>query len=213
VRAAVLPVLLARPERARALLDQVEAGTIRRAELDSTQLDFLMNHRDPDLRQRALRLLAGTVAGDREAVVAQFRPALTLTGDAARGRKIFQERCASCHRLGGEGFALGPDLVSVRNAGKEKMLVNILDPSREVLPQYLAYEVETRDGESLLGVVIQETAAQVTLRQAYGREAVIPRAEIVSLRSRGKSLMADGLEEGLTPQDLADLLEFVGSAP
>lgn len=213
VRAAVLPVLLARPERARALLDQIEAGTVRRAELDSTQLDFLMNHRDPDLRQRALRLLAGTVAGDREAVVEKFRPALALAGEAARGRKIFQERCASCHRLAGEGFALGPDLVSVRNAGKEKMLVNILDPSREVLPQYLAYEVETRDGESLMGVVVQETAAHVTLRQAYGRETVIPRAEIVSLRSRGKSLMADGLEEGLSAQDLADLLEFVGTAP
>lgn len=213
VRAAVLPVLLARPERARALLNQIEDGTVRRAELDSTQLDFLMNHRDPDLRQRALRLLAGTVAGDREAVVEKFRPALTLMGEAARGRKIFQERCASCHRLAGEGFALGPDLVSVRNAGKEKMLVSILDPSREVLPQYLAYEVETRDGESLLGVVVQETAAHVTLRQAYGRETVIPRAEIVSMRSQGKSLMADGLEEGLTAQDLADLLEFVGTAP
>jgi len=213
VRAAVLLVLLARPERARALLNQIEAGTVRRAELDSTQLDFLMNHRDPDLRQRALRLLAGTVAGDREAVVEKFRPALTLTGEAARGRKIFQERCASCHRLGSEGFALGPDLVSVRNAGKEKMLVSILDPSREVLPQYLAYEVETRDGESLLGVVVQETAAHVTLRQAYGRETVIPRVEIVSMRSRGKSLMADGLEEGLSAQDLADLLEFAGTAP
>ncbi len=213
VRAAVLPVLLARPERARALLDQVEAGVVRRTELDSTQLDFLMNHRDAALRQRALRLLAGTVAGDRQAVVEKFRPALTLAGEATRGRRIFQERCASCHRLGGEGFALGPDLASVRNAGKEKMLINLLDPSREVLPQYLAYEVETRDGESLLGVVVQETAAQVTLRQAYGRETVIPRAEIVSMRSQGKSLMADGLEEGLTAQDLADLLEFVGNAP
>jgi putative membrane-bound dehydrogenase-like protein len=213
LRAAVLPVLLARPERARALLDQVEAGVIRRTELDSTQLDFLMNHRDAELRARAIRLLAGAVAGDREAVVGKFRPALSLGGDAGRGRKIFVERCASCHRLGGEGFALGPDLVSVRNAGKEKMLINILDPSREVLPQYLAYEVETRDGESLLGVLVQETAAQVTLRQAYGREVVVPRANIATMQSRGKSLMADGLEEGLGPQDLADLLEFIGTAP
>lgn len=213
LRAAVLPVLLARPERARALLDQVEAGIIRRTELDSTQLDFLMNHRDADLRARALRLLAGAVAGDREAVVEQFRPALSLSGDAGRGRKIFVERCASCHRLGGEGFALGPDLVSVRNAGKEKMLVNILDPSREVLPQYLAYEVETRDGESLLGVLVQETATHVTLRQAYGREVVVVRANLATMQSRGKSLMPDGLEEGLGAPDLADLLEFIGTAP
>ncbi len=213
VRAAVLPVLLARPERAHRLLDQVEAGRVRRTELDSTQLDFLMNHRDPELRRRALRLLTGTVAGDRAAVVEQFRAALALPGHAERGRQIFAERCASCHRLGGEGFALGPDMVSVRNAGREKMLVNTLDPSREVFPQYLAYEVETRDGESLLGLLVQESSHQVVLRQAYGREVVVPRADIATLESLGKSLMPDGLEEGLSPQDLADLLEYVGTAP
>lgn len=213
LRAAVLPVLLARPERARALLDQVEAGLILRTELDSTQRDFLMNHRDSALRARAIRLLTDAVASDREAVVEQYRAALALTGNAGRGRQIFTERCASCHRLAGEGFELGPDLVSVRNAGKEKMLINILDPSREVLPQYLAYEVETRDGESLLGMLVQETATQVTLRQAYGRDTVVPRTNMAAMQSYGKSLMPDGLEEGLTPQDLADLLEFIGTAP
>jgi putative heme-binding domain-containing protein len=157
-------------------------------------------------------LLAGAVASDRQQVVETFRSALALTGDAGRGKALFIERCASCHRLGGEGFTLGPDLVSVRNAGKEKMLVNILDPSREVLPQYLAFEIETRDSESVLGIVSGEAALSVTLRQAYGKDTVVPRAEIATMHSQGKSIMPDGLEAGLSPQAMADLLEFVGTA-
>ncbi len=213
LRQNVLPVLLARPDRVQELFREVEAGRVRRADLDSTQLDFLMNHRDAAIRRRAIELLAGLVVGDRQQVVEGLMPALALAGNAANGRPLFAERCASCHRLGGEGFVLGPDLVSVRNSGKEKTLVSIVDPSREVLPQYLAYEIETKDDESLLGVLASETAASVTLRQAYGRDTVIPRANITSIQSRGKSVMPDNLEEGLTAQQVADLLEFVGTAP
>src|SRR4030095_11950332 len=106
-------------------------------------------------------------------------------------KKIFTERCVSCHRLGGEGFVLGPDLVSVRNAGKEKLLIGILDPNREVLPQYLAYEIETKDEANLFGVRVNETATAVTLRQAYGKQTVVPRANISTLRSRGLSIMPE----------------------
>jgi putative heme-binding domain-containing protein len=213
LRREALTVLLARPERIPALLDAVEAGTIRRADLASPQIDFLTNHRDRDLRARAIKLLTAAKTSTRQEVVAAFQPALTLTGDAARGKKIFVERCASCHRLGGEGYVLGPDLVSVRNAGKEKLLISILDPSREMLPQYLAYEIETKDDESFLGILVNETATSVTLRQSYAKDTVVPRANIARMQSRGQSMMPEGLESNLKPQDMADLLEFVTTAP
>src|SRR6266699_2338228 len=139
-------------------------------------------------------------------------PALDMKGDPAHGKKIYQERCVSCHRLGGEGFVLGPDLVTVKNTGKEKMLVNILDPNREVAPNYLAFEVETKDGESAVGVIASETTSSLTLRQAFGKETVILRSDMKSRRSLGQSLMPEGLEQGLTPQDVANLLEYIVTA-
>jgi putative heme-binding domain-containing protein len=212
LRSEALNVLLARSDRITPLLDAVEAGAIRRADLASPQIDFLTNYREANLRARAIKLLTATSVSTRQEVVTAFQPALATPGDAAKGKKIFTERCASCHRLGGEGFVLGPDLVSVRNAGKEKMLLNILDPNREVLPQYLAYEVETKDDESMLGVLINETATSVALRQPYGKETVVPRTNIASMRSRGLSIMPADLEKGLKPQDMADLLEYIGTA-
>src|SRR5207249_11886969 len=105
-----------------------------------------------------------------------YMAALNLKGDPAHGKKIYEQLCISCHRLGGEGHALGPDLVTVKTTGKEKMLVNILDPNREVRPEFVSYLVETKDEESVIGLVVNETANAVTVRQAYGKEDVIPRS-------------------------------------
>jgi putative heme-binding domain-containing protein len=212
LRDEALPILLARPDRIEFLLTAVESKSLRRGDFSSVQLDFLMNHRDGRIRSKAVRLLAGPPAPSRAAVLAQFQPALEIQGDPGRGRPIFVERCSSCHRLGGEGFLLGPDLTSVRNSGKEKLLIGILDPGSEVLPQYVAYEVETHDEESLLGIIVNETAASVTLRQAYAKESVIPRNQILRMRSQGVSIMPEGLEAELTAQAMADLLEYIATA-
>jgi putative membrane-bound dehydrogenase-like protein len=212
LREETLPILLARPDRIEALLAAVDAQSLRRSDLSSVQLDFLMNHRDPRIRTESIRLLTGPPSATRDQIITQFRPALDLPGDASRGKSIFAERCASCHRLGGEGFLLGPDLASVRNTGKEKLLLGIVDPNREVLPQYLTYEIETHDEESLLGIVVNESATSVTLRQAYAKETVIFRNQILHMRSRGTSIMPEGLEAELTPQSMADLLEFITTA-
>jgi putative heme-binding domain-containing protein len=132
-----------------------------------------------------------------------------LAGDKVNGQKIYLDRCASCHRLGQAGHALGPDLVTVKSAGKEKLLVNIIDPNREVAPNYLAYLVETQNGESLVGLVANETATSLTLRQAFGQESVLLRTNLKRLESQKLSLMPEGLEAGLSPQDMADLLECI----
>jgi putative heme-binding domain-containing protein len=212
LREEAMRALLARPDRALVLLQAFEQGVVRRADLNSTQVQFLTGHREPSVKALATQLLLTAAASPRQEVVESFRPALLLEGDAARGREVFMQRCVSCHRLGGEGFAVGPDLVSVRNAGKDKLLVSILDPGRELLPQFIAYEIETRDGESVLGFIIEETAANLTVRQAYAKETVLPRATILRMNSSGRSIMPDELEAGLTPQAFADLLEFVMTA-
>src|SRR5206468_675994 len=136
LRTEALTVLLARPERAAALLKAVEEGMMRPADLSSTQIKFLRSHRDQQLRQQAIRVLGNAVASSREEIVKVFLPALNLPGEAPRGKAIYLERCSSCHRLSKEGSAVGPDLVTVKTSGKEKMLVNIIDPNREVQPAY-----------------------------------------------------------------------------
>jgi len=212
LRSSALAALLSRADRATALLQAGAAGTIPSSVLDTAQIKFLRNHRDKAVRGLAAKLFAVQPAATRQQVIDSFMPALEMKGDPAHGKKIYQERCISCHRLGGEGYALGPDLVTVKNTGREKMLVNILDPNREVRPDFVSYVVETKDEASFIGLVAGETSNAVTLRQAYGKEDVIQRANILKMQSQGQSLMPEGLEAGLTPQELADLLQYIETA-
>lgn len=212
LRAEALTVLLARADRARALLQAIESGAIRASVVDSTQAQFLKNHGDKSVRQLAAKVLEAKPATTRRQVVSEYLPALQLKGDPASGKKIYAERCIACHRADGEGFPLGPDFVTLKTAGKETILGHIIDPNAEVRPEYVGYSVETKDDESLLGLVASETAGSVTLRQAYGTVTVLPRANIATMKSQGQSIMPEGLEAGLTPQQMADLLEFIATA-
>ena len=140
-----------------------------------------------------------------------FLSALQLKGNPEAGKAIYQQRCASCHRAGKEGSAVGPDLVTIKNTGREKLLINILDPNREVPANYLAYQVETKAGDSLFGILARENNASVTLRQAFEKEEVVSRSSILSMKNQGQSLMPEGLEAGLEAQGMADLLEYIES--
>jgi putative membrane-bound dehydrogenase-like protein len=211
-RSAAVATLLSRQERATALLKAVESREINASELTTSQAKFLQNRRDPAVRELAMKVLGATSDNPRAKVVEAFQDSLQLRGDAAGGKSIYLQRCSSCHRLGGDGYAVGPDLVTVKSAGKEKTLANILDPNREVAPNYIAFEIETKDGESTIGIIANETTSTITVAQAYGRKEVIPRVNMKSMRSLSQSLMPEGLEQGLTKQDLANLLEYIVAA-
>lgn len=212
VRSEVLSVLLVRPERALALLKAIESGAVKREHLNATQIESLHKSKDKQLASIAVKVFPPEQKISRDELVKQFAAALTLKGDAAQGRAIYTERCVSCHRAEGQGFQLGPDLVTVKTTGREKLLLSIIDPNKEVAPQYLAFNVETKDGESYSGLIVSDTAAGVTLRQAFGKEDALARASIKTMRSPGQSLMPEDLQAGLTPQQMADLLTFIEEA-
>ena len=87
--------------------------------------------------------------------------------------------------------------------------MNILDPSRQVLPDFLSYTLVKTDGETLTGLVIAESAAGVGIRRPNLPDVMIQRSQIQAIRADGKSLMPDGLEQGMNLQDMADLLSFL----
>ncbi|HVV00853.1 MAG TPA: HEAT repeat domain-containing protein, partial [Verrucomicrobiae bacterium] len=212
LRDETVAVLLARADRALALLNAIKAGQIRPAALTTAQAKMIRNYHDKSVRDLALKVLGPQHTASRQQVIEAYLPALQIKGDPGRGRKIYEARCISCHRVAGEGSAVGPDLVTVKNMGAEKILINVLDPNREVRPDYLAYFVETKDQESVVGLLANETPTTITLRQPYGKEQVINRSDIQQMKSQGQSLMPEGLEAGLKPQDLADLISFVEAA-
>jgi putative membrane-bound dehydrogenase-like protein len=212
-REAALAALLARPERTDALLIALESGQVDPRDLPAARLQALLEHRDPGTAERARRALAAVLPPSRAEVAARFAPALDLAGDAARGRAVYQERCYVCHRAAGEGLELGPDLATAKGRGRDSLLTALLEPHREVAPQYIAYSVTTHNGTTYSGIVTRDDAAGVTLKLVGGTEIAIPRSDIRGTTSAGRSLMPEGLEQGLEIQAMADLLTFIETLP
>ncbi len=151
---------------------------------------------------------------DRARAIEQFRPALAKRGSVAAGKAVFELRCAVCHELGDVGRAIGPDLKSTRANGAEKMLVSLIDPNREVAPQYLLFTVHLAKGDGVLvGMIANENASVVELIQPDGSAKSVRRAGVRSIESTGLSLMPAGLEAGLSAGQMADLLAWVLEAP
>ncbi|MCI0458056.1 MAG: c-type cytochrome, partial [Gemmataceae bacterium] len=213
VRRECLEALFARPERLPALLAAIEKKDVLAGQLEPARVEQLRKHRDAALRARAQKVLTGQVAPDRQKVVEAYRAALDLKGDRARGKLLFKKHCATCHRLDNEGFEVGADLPSaLKNKTPGQLLIDVLDPSREVDPRYQNYLVTTTRGASLTGLIAAETASSLTLRRGEKAEDVLLRSQIEEISATGKSLMPDGLEAQLGKQDFADLVEFLLSA-
>ncbi|HVA48659.1 MAG TPA: PVC-type heme-binding CxxCH protein [Pirellulales bacterium] len=212
VRGAAADVLFSRPAWIATLFDAVERGEINANDLDAARLKLLASHSDAAIRERAKKLFASLAIGRRQDVVEAYRDVLTTPGDAGRGKATFKKICAACHRVEGVGQEIGPNLATVKSRGADAILVNLLDPSREVNPQFVNYVLLTDDGRSLTGMIAAETATSVTLRRAEGASDTVLRVNIDELRSTGLSLMPDGMEKQLTKQEMADLIAYLLSA-
>jgi putative membrane-bound dehydrogenase-like protein len=193
------------------LFAAIEARQIGAGEIDRDVKQLLMNHPSPKLRDRARRVFAADRPGNVATTLEAYRPALERRALADRGRAIYERRCATCHRVGDLGHAVGPDLASVQNKSPADLLVAILDPNREAQPNYISYTLVTHQGTVHTGIIVAESAAGVTLRRADAKEDRILRTEIEELASTGKSLMPEGLEKDISPPDMADLIAFIKS--
>jgi len=192
-------------------LDAVSKGIVATTEVTPINRERLLNDADPRIRDQAGAVLAARLPARRLDVVAQFAPALSLTGSPAKGRVTFENNCSRCHALGGVGSAVGPDLSALGSRTTPELLESMLDPTATIEPRFVSYQIETEDERSLSGIVTAENNAQLTLLQPGGKAEVVALKDIIDLRASSLSLMPEGLEQGQTPQDLADLLAFIRS--
>jgi putative heme-binding domain-containing protein len=205
----LLAALLRSPGLTTVLLDALEQETLDVRELDPVTRQALQRLPNAGSRGRAQALLKKHQPADRQEVLQRYRAALTLAGEPSRGAVIFVKHCAGCHQLHGQGHRVGADLSGIAGRPRETLLTDILDPSSEVAPDYLNYTLATKNGRVLTGLVAAESGTSVKLRRAEGVEETVLRREIQELRSTGRSLMPEGLEQVLGVQDVADLLEFL----
>ena len=137
-------------------------------------------------------------------------------GDFERGRRLFfseQLKCATCHRIRGEGSELGPDLSNLIHRDAGSVLRDIVEPNALINPDHVSYHIELENGSAFTGLVRAQDRDAVRLVDAAAEQKVIPREEIASMEVSAVSLMPSGLLEGRRDSEVRDLLTFLLHAP
>ncbi|MBI2478993.1 MAG: HEAT repeat domain-containing protein [Planctomycetia bacterium] len=209
IRRAVVNAALANETRTTMLLDAIETGQIKVAELEPAQVSRLLKHRNSQLSERAGKLLAAAIPEDRQKVLADYQVVLKMAADPKRGQPIFKNNCATCHRVGDVGVNVAPDISDSRTKQPAQILADVLQPNRAIDNNYVSYSVITVDGQALTGIISSDTATSITLRQPEDKTVTLLRTDIEEMRSNGISLMPEGLEKTIPPQDMADLISFI----
>ncbi len=208
-RRAVVEVLARRRAYVTALIEALENGTVTPAEIGTARLQQLRRSLPGPLRERLEKVIARYRPPERTAVIERYRVALRLKPDFARGRELFREKCATCHKVAGMGNDVGPDISDTRTRTSESLLVDILDPNRAIDADYVNYLVVTKDGRVYTGIIAGETATAITLVRGANEKDTILKEQIEEIVSSGKSLMPEGFEQELSPQDLADIIGYL----
>jgi putative membrane-bound dehydrogenase-like protein len=212
LRTELLAALFTRQEWLDGLLSALESKQIPAGQLGPADQQKLLKHKSASIRNRAERLLSAADP-DRKQLVESFQTASTLTGDVEKGAALFKLNCAICHRPADQP-QLAPDLGALADKPVETFLIAILDPNRAVEARYVNYMATTKDGREPSGIIVAETANSITLRSQNSEESIL-RSDLQTFTSSGLSLMPEGFEKSLTPQNLADIIAFLkkGNGP
>tara|TARA_R110002111_G_scaffold174860_2_gene240423 strand:- start:38 stop:931 length:894 start_codon:yes stop_codon:yes gene_type:complete len=144
-------------------------------------------------------------------VVEEYSKVLELKGNVESGHQIFIKRCSVCHQLNQEGKPIGPDLSALTDKSHQALVTAILDPNRAIENKYVSYLAVTVNGLTFNGLLTAESGESITLVQNDGKTKTLLRNDLEELLSTGKSLMPEGLEKDMTPQDLADVITYLNA--
>lgn len=192
-------------------LDRLEAGKMSIRLMDASQVQSMRLISETSLASRVAKVLDASVQANRQKVIDDYTESLReihVDENTNRGKIVFGQNCSACHRLNSAGTAIGPDISDSREQSFEKLLVSVLDPNRSIDANYFRYMARTDDGRVVEGLLKDANAQTITL---YGQNGatILERSEIEEFKSSGASLMPEGIEAQISPQDMADLLWYI----
>jgi putative heme-binding domain-containing protein len=208
-----IELLAQRPAWSKQLLMAIGDKKVSASALNVNEIRELLASKDPEVVKQA-KALWGAVRTERnperERVVAEMRTFLQKRrGDPMAGVQVFKKVCAQCHQIYGEGQDVGPDLTANGRGSYEQLLSNVFDPSLVIGAAYQATTVSTTGGRFLTGLVVEDSPQRLVLKLQGGKLETIPRGEVDEMAVSKVSLMPEGMEKQLQPQEIADLFAFL----
>lgn len=213
-RPQLVSVLVSRKSFAMPLLSAIDNGTIPRDALTPFHVRQMLGLNDPELTQ-TINKVWGTINDTPEAIeerIADLKRLLTDdyldAADKSAGRVQFVKHCQSCHKLYGQGEAIGPDLTGTGRSNLDYLLENIVNPSGVVDKDYSMTLLLTDDGRVLSGLVTSENEHVVTIETLTDLQT-IEKDSLVDRKQTDRSPMPDGLLDAMSDVQVRDLIGYL----
>jgi len=213
---AVIDTLSAREDYAYELLAALEAGRVPREHVTPQQARQISNINSAELTDKLSQLWGAVQISSEEQLkkITRIKAMLVTQGDIradlSQGRAIYKKRCASCHKLFGDGEKIGPDLTGSGRANIDYALQNIVTPSAVVAAGFQVSVIATVAGRIVTGVVTMESE-QVLLVQTDKEQIRLPVSEVDVIRKSNQSLMPENLLKDLTDVQIRNLIAYLAS--
>ncbi|HUE15812.1 MAG TPA: PVC-type heme-binding CxxCH protein [Planctomycetaceae bacterium] len=210
-------LLSTRKSWSRELLEAVDAGRVDPGRLKPEVVRKMTVHRDPRIAALIARHfphIKGATTAEMQAQIGRLSGVLkpAAGGDPYKGKQLFANSCAKCHVLFGEGGRIGPDLTTFKRDDWLNMLINVVNPSAEIREGFEQVMVVTRDGRAVSGLRFDQDQQVLVLRGVDGQNITVARRDIEETIPQPKSLMPEGLLNGLQDQEIRDLFAYLRSS-
>lgn len=213
LRNAALSLLASRAQWSVSLLNAITAGKVERGAIPLDTVERLRGHENRIVADLVAKVFPASTKADhvdwgrRTAEIERILKA--GVGNPYAGEPLFMARCASCHKLNFKGGNIGPDLTNYQRDNLSTMLPSIINPNAEIREGYQYYGIESTDGRRLSGFLVDRDNQVVVLRGLEGENITLKVSEIKDMQPIGRSLMPEGLLDGMPDQELRDFFAFL----
>ncbi|HVU89538.1 MAG TPA: PVC-type heme-binding CxxCH protein [Pirellulales bacterium] len=215
VRTRALTLLCARAATGLALLEAVDRGDLKPDQVPAAQLRQIALFKQPrveELLSKHWGKVAQETPAEKRARIHGISVSMNLTtGDAVRGKPLFAKHCGICHTLFGEGNKVGPDLTGAERKNREFLLTSIVDPNAVIRKEFFNYNLATKDGRVLTGLIAESTPTTVTILDAKNQRTTVAQDDVETLEPAPQSLMPEKILDELDADQVRDLMRYLQS--
>ncbi|HBE68981.1 MAG TPA: hypothetical protein DDW52_12605, partial [Planctomycetaceae bacterium] len=209
-------MLMKRSASAAMLISSLETNQITVDQLALSTISALRQYSNRELRNRAIDVLGrpterGVVVGEYLSRMPSPSQLMSSATTLESGKLLVDQNCAVCHSPQNDRPAIGPPLENLKHWTLQQWVTAVMNPNQTVDTQYLQTIVLSKSGEVFTGVKIAESKNDITLAKSDGSRIAIPKAEISEQKTSKLSLMPEGFEDKLAPEQLATLIAYLRS--
>lgn len=214
VQAGIAERMCIREPSASAFLSLVAEGTVRKELLSPNRIRLLASEGSESAKALVAKVW-GTVntssSQEREAVIQRVANQLRwdARGNPEKGLVVYERICGQCHVMHGKGVEVGPNITANGRGSYEQLLVSVFNPSLVIGDAFKSVTVRTEDDTVVTGLLVSRDETKTVIKIQGGKETTILQSEIAEFRQDAKSLMPEGIENQMTPQEIADLFALL----